>query len=404
MSFKSMNKEMLLAFLFLSFVSFFADVTYEGARSVFGSYAKVLGATALYASLANIGEFLGYVTRLTSGVVATHLKSSTGYWLMVFVGYALNLAAVPLLAFAGHWQLAVVLILFERVGKGLRTPARDTILAEVTEGIGRGKAFGLHEALDQAGAVLGPLIASISLYFSGGSYAITFLLLALPAVASMSLLCMAYRKYPRLKVVERPPRKGKDDLPATFWLYILASSIIALGFIHWVNVSYYLKAENLLSDTLIAAMYIVAMLVNGVVAFPIGLLYDKIGPSSLFIAPISSALIVPLLLTKDFVLVLASSALWGVVMGVYESIARAFVADVTPPEGRALGYGIFGAFFGLSWMLGSMTYGYLYESFSEYMTWFSVTCNALAFACLIVVNFKTGRRVSEQSCPAKSSR
>lgn len=394
MDFRNMKKEMLVVFLFLSFVSLFADMTYEGARSVFGSYVEVLGATAFCASLANIGEFLGYVARLASGFLATRSRSSTGYWLMVFAGYALNLVVVPLLAFAGHWQLAVVLIFFERVGKGLRTPARDTILAEVTEEIGRGKAFGLHEALDQAGAVLGPLTVSASLYLSGNSYATTFSLLAIPAATSMILLYMASRKYPRLKAVERPLLLGKITLPKIFWLYVVASSIMALGFIHWVNVSYYLKAENLLSDPLIALMYLVAMSVNGIMAFPIGLLYDKVGPSSLLIAPISSALIVPFLLTKDFTFVIASSALWGVVMGVYESIARAFVADMTSPEGRALGYGVFGAFFGFSWMLGSMTYGYLYECCPDYMTWFSVVCNASAFVCLAAIILKAGRRRS----------
>jgi len=392
MGFRHVKREMLLAFLLLSLVSLFADVTYEGARSVLGSYAKILGATAFGASLANIGEFLGYATRLASGFAVARLRSSLGYWLMVFVGYALNLVVVPLLAFAGYWQLAIVLIFLERIGKGLRTPARDTILAEVTEEIGRGKAFGLHEALDQAGAVLGPLIVSTSLYLSEGSYSITFLLLAFPAATSIALLYMAYRRYPRLKSIERPPRRGESALSKAFWLYVAASSIMALGFIHWVNVSYYLKAEGLLPDPLIAVMYLTAMLVDGIVALPIGLLYDRIGPSSLLIAPISSALIVPLLLTRDFAFILISGALWGVVMGVYESIARAFVADVTSSESRAYGYGVFGAFFGFSWMLGSMTYGYLYQSCPEYMMWFSTTCNSLAFACLMIISFKTSRR------------
>jgi len=391
MSFRHVKREMLLVFLFLSLVSLFADVTYEGARSVLGSYAEVLGATALCASLVSIGEFLGYATRLASGVLVSRSRSSKGYWLMVFMGYALNLAVVPLLAFAGYWQLATVLIFFERMGKGLRTPARDTILAEVTEEVGRGKAFGLHEALDQAGAVLGPLVVSISLYLSEGSYAITFLLLAFPAAISMTFLYMAYRKYPKLKAVELPPQHGKRTLPKTFWLYVIASSIMSMGFIHWVNVSYYLRAEGLLSDPLIAVMYLVAMLVDGIVAFPIGLLYDKVGPSSLLMAPISSALIVPLLLTRDSALVLASSVLWGVVMGVYESTARAFVADITSPENRAFGYGIFGAFFGFSWMLGSITYGYLYQTCPENMKMFSIACNASALALLVIISSRVGR-------------
>ncbi|MEM2665763.1 MAG: MFS transporter, partial [Nitrososphaerota archaeon] len=87
MGFRVLGKELFTVFILLSLVSLFADMTYEGARSVFGSYVGLLGATAFFASLASIGEFLGYVARLLSGTLAGHWRSSKVYWSLVFAGY-----------------------------------------------------------------------------------------------------------------------------------------------------------------------------------------------------------------------------------------------------------------------------------------------------------------------------
>lgn len=385
MGFRDLSKEMFIVFISLSLVSLFADMTYEGARSIFGSYMEVLGATALFASLASIGEFLGYIMRFVSGVIAGYLRSSKSYWGLTFLGYILNLVAVPLLAFSGQWQIAVILIFLERMGKGLRTPARDVILAEVTEKIGRGKAFGLHETLDQAGAIAGPLIVLVSLYMTA-SYSVAFLLLAFPAIASIAFLFYAYSKYPSIKAAEKavPVLKSGSTLNDVFWLYTVSMSLVALGFMHWVNVSYYFKAEGVIPDYMIAAMYLIAMLVDGLLAFPMGLIYDRFGFVSLLLAPLFSFLVVPVILMNTFVSAFLVSIFWGLVMGIYESTARATIADIVPSEGRAYGYGIFGAFYGVAWMLGSIIYGYLYESFIQYMTLFAVIVESLAFIILII--------------------
>lgn len=385
MGFRTLGKELFMVFILLSLVSLFADMTYEGARSVFGSYMGLLGATAFFASLASIGEFLGYVSRLLSGTLAGHWRSSRIYWSLVFIGYAMNLVACPLLALSGYWQIAILLIFLERIGKGLRTPVRDVIIAEVTEKAGKGKAFGLHEALDQAGAVLGPLMVSITLYISNNSYFVTFSLLALPAAISIILLFSAYNKYPKMKSAETsvPVLKSGAVLGKVFWLYTASMSMLSLGFIPWVNVSYYLKAEGF-ADYMIAIMYLVAMLVDGFLAFPIGVLYDKVGLASLVVAPVLSALIVPTLVMGDPTLVLLSSVFWGAAMGIYESTARAAIADIVPIEGRAYGYGIFGAFFGMAWMAGSMVYGYLYQhGLITFMILFAVATESVALIGLL---------------------
>ncbi|MCR6669701.1 MAG: MFS transporter [archaeon YNP-WB-040] len=385
MGFRDLSRVSLITFILLSLVSLFADMTYEGARSISGAYLEVLSATAVFASLASIGEFLGYIMRFVSGILAGYFKSSKGYWGLTFMGYILNLMVVPLLAFSGQWQMAILLIFLERMGKGLRTPTRDVILSEVTEEIGRGKAFGLHEALDQAGAVLGPLIVSVVL-FRSNSYALAFLVLALPAMASILFLLGAYMKYPRVKAAEKaiPLSKSGAVLNDVFWLYTISMSIVAFGFIHWINVSYIFKAENILPDYLISTMYLVAMLVDGLLAFPVGLVYDKIGLVSLLITPVSAALIVPMIFMKSFVSVLFASIFWGVVMGIYESTARAAIADILPPEGRAYGYGVFGLFYGTAWMSGTIAYGYFYQNLTSYLSLFTISIESIALIILLI--------------------
>lgn len=386
MSFRALGKELFIVFILLSLVSLFADMTYEGARSVFGSYVGLLGATAFFASLASIGEFLGYVSRLLSGTLAGHWRSSKVYWSLVFAGYVLNLIACPLLALSGYWQLVILLIFLERIGKGLRTPVRDVIIAEVTEKAGKGKAFGLHEALDQAGAVLGPLMVSVTLYMTNNSYFVTFSLLALPAAISIALLLTAYSKYPKVRSAEVsvPILKSRVVLGRVFWLYTASMSLIALGFMPWVNASYYLRAEGF-ADYMVAMMYLVAMLVDGFLAFLMGMVYDRVGLASLVVAPVLSALIVLTLVMGDPVLILLSSVFWGAVMGIYESTARAAIADIVPIEGRAYGYGMFGAFFGMAWMVGSMVYGYLYQhGLMTFMVMFAVATESVALIGLLI--------------------
>jgi MFS family permease len=132
----------VLFIVFLGIVSLFGDMTYEGARSITGPYLGVLGVTATTIGIvAGFGELLGYGARLVSG----YLGDRTGkYWAVTIAGYLLNLFAVPLLALAGAWQIAVVLIIAERMGRGIRSPVRDAMLSHAASRTGLGWGFGLH--------------------------------------------------------------------------------------------------------------------------------------------------------------------------------------------------------------------------------------------------------------------
>jgi hypothetical protein len=178
----------------IGIVSLFADMTYEGARSVTGPYLGALGASGFVVGLvAGLGELIGYALRLVSGYVADR---TARYWAVTLVGYALNMLAVPLLALAGHWETAAALMIAERVGKAIRTPARDAMLSHATREVGHGWGFGLHEAMDQAGAMIGPLAVAAALA-AGWGYRAGFGVLLVPAVLALGVLLAAWRAYPR---------------------------------------------------------------------------------------------------------------------------------------------------------------------------------------------------------------
>ena len=201
--------------LLVGVMSFFADFTYEGSRSIIGQYLGILGAGALaIAVVTGFGEFLGYALRLFSGRGADR----TGrYWPITISGYVLQMSVVPLLALAGSWQLAAILIILERVGRAIRNPPRDAMLSHAANEIGYGWGFGLHEALDQFGALFGPLAVALVLSLSQHDYKLTFAALALPALVMWALLAAARLRYPRPQDLEPiTDHLTTEGMPRTF--------------------------------------------------------------------------------------------------------------------------------------------------------------------------------------------
>lgn len=182
-----MKRSALRFIILLGIVSLFADMTYEGARSVTGPYLAILGASAtIVGFVGGFGEFVGYGIRIIFGSLADRTGK---YWTITLLGYTLNLLAVPLLALTSHWQISAILIIAERFGKAIRTPARDVMLSHAAKEIGSGWGFGLHEAMDQIGAVLGPVIISVVLYLRG-SYSQGFAILLVPAILAIIVLVL----------------------------------------------------------------------------------------------------------------------------------------------------------------------------------------------------------------------
>jgi MFS family permease len=371
--------------ILLGIVSLFGDITYEGARSVTGPYLRTLGASpGVVGLVAGIGEFTGYALRLASGHLADRTKA---YWLLTFIGYGL-LLSIPLLAFADYWQLAAVLIILERMGKAIRSPARDTMLSYATKKVGRGWGFAVHEALDQIGAIIGPIAFSLVL-LSHDNYREGFTVLWIPALLTLAVLAIARRKFPAPQKLEAPGETSKQNiqgkLPRIFWLYTIFTLFSVAGFANFQLISYHLKAHSIVPDAQIPIIYAIAMGVDALAALLVGKTYDRIGLISLLAVPLLTLPIPFLVFSHSYSLVLIGMALWGVVMGIQETIMRAAIADLTPVERRGFAYGIFNTVYGAGWFLGSALMGLLYELSINYLILFAVVMELISIPLFLRV-------------------
>ena len=369
--------------LLMGLVSLLADVTYEGARSLAGPYLQLLGASAaVVAATAGLGELVGYALRLVSG----WLTDRTGrHWLIAIIGYAVNLLAVPMLAWAGRWEIAVMLLILERLGKAVRAPARDVMLSHATKNLGTGWGFGIHEALDQIGGVTGPVLMAAVLFYKN-DYRFGFALLLAPALLALTVLLIGRAIYPRPREFEpATPRIGARGYQREYWIYLVAVGLIAAGFADFPLIAFHLKKNALAPDEWIPLFYALAMGVDAIAALVFGRLFDKFGLPVLAAAALISALFAPLVFFGGFGLALFGMALWGVGMGAQESIMKAAVAEMVPAERRGAAYGLFNAGYGLAWFLGSAAMGLMYDWSLAALVVFSVAAQAAAIPLILFV-------------------
>ena len=350
-----------LGIICFGLISLAGDIIYEGARSVIPQYLYFLGAPAIIVgSIIGLGEFFGYGLRLLSGILADIFRR---YWLFTFIGYLL-LIAVPLMAFTGNWQLALILILIERFAKAIRSPARDTLISHISSSVGTGKAFGIHELMDQIGAIGGPAIVAATLYLTGGIYSQAFIILFIPYLLLVLALMTAYIK---LKTYTRDltGKKGAfrkltvKALPLEFKLYSIAVLINTAGLIHISLILY--KAAPQMVSWLISIIYLAAQAIDATIAPIAGLTYDKIGRKTLIIPFILSILPSILTLTGQFNLIILAALTFGIILGMQESIYRAAVSDLSSTEYRGLAYGIFYVSYGIGFIISGAIFGYFLD-------------------------------------------
>ena len=365
-------------------VSFFADFTYEGARSITGPYLAILGASAtLVGFIAGFGELLGYGLRLVSG----RLSERTGeFWPITLFGYVVQMSAVPLLALAPNWRIAGLLIVVERIGKAIRNPPRDVMLSHAAKQIGYGWGFGLHEALDQFGALFGPLVVAAVLA-ARGNYKTAFAILLVPAIVTLLLLVFARFSYPKPEDLEVSVSNVEaSGLPPVFWIYLIGAGLVAAGFADFSLMAYHFEKASVIPNIWVPVFYSVAMAVSGIGSLLFGHLFDRVGIWILVPLTLIAAASAPLVFLGGFWVALIGSALWGLGMGVHESIIPAAVATMVPHQRRPSAYGIFTAGYGVSWFVGSVIIGRLYDVSVFALIVFSVLAQMVAIPIFVNVN------------------
>jgi hypothetical protein len=330
-------------------------MTYEGARSILGPYTSILGGTVLVAGFLALGDLIGYLTRAGVGGFLHHVRNPKLYWGIVYAGYLINLGAVPLLAIVGRWEEAFILVLLERIGKGLRATARDIIMSEVTRNIGVARGFALHEFMDQLGAVSGPLILAFTIPTAGVRGGLK--LLAIPAVLAIGALTVAYLNYPAPAEARVEEKRGALTWREHLIVAGLGISIAVLPI--WPVLTY------AWTTGIAAFAYSVAMGVDAVAALVAGELEVRAGVRGLVVLPligILSGYMMPLSVYYGDSYAIIITVVWGLFMGFFEVYSRSGVAIIVPTGKRSLAYGLLGFYSALGLLLSGIVYGGIYYS------------------------------------------
>ncbi len=365
----------------IGIVNFFADLTYEGARSVVGPFMGSLGASAAVVGfVAGFGEMIGFGLRSVTGYFA---DKTHRYWTAAFVGYAVNMLAVPALALAGNWPLAAALIVAERTGRAIRKPAMESMLSRAGNVIGHGWVFGLNEALDQTGATLGPLIVAFVLYKHGG-YRHAFAVLLFSALMCLAVLVTAsFVNRDHVNEARHPsPEPTRKVFSKAYWLYLIAGTLIAAGFADFSLIAFHFQQAGTVSQNLTPVYYATAMATGAIASLVLGKLLDKIGLPILFFAFGVPAFFAPLVFLSTARFELAGMILWGMGMGAQDSCLKAVLAYVVPSERRSTAFGIFDTGFGVAWFAGSAIMGLLYGISIFALVIFSVVLQLAALPLL----------------------
>jgi len=363
-------------------VSLFADFTYQGMRSISGPYFAILGASAAAVGIVSgFGELIGYALRFVSGYIGDKTRQ---YWTITFIGYAVNLLAVPLLAFANRWELAAMLIIMERIGKAIRAPVRDVLISNAAKQIGPGWGFGLHKAMDQIGGLTGPLVVALVLFVKGG-YKTGFLTLAIPAFLALAVLFVARLIYPRPDDFEKAAVNIESKgLTKVFWIYLASIACIAAGYADFPLIAYHFKKAAIIADNWIPVFYSAAMAVGAIAALVFGKLFDKLGMVIVAFVAAISAFFAPCVFLGGFWLSFLGMILWGVGMGAQESVMRAAVAIMVKADRRGSAYGIFNTGYGIFWFLGSALMGILYDKNILALVIFSISIQLAAIPVILL--------------------
>lgn len=377
------------SFIFLiGIVSLFSDLTHEGATSILGPYLHTLGVSAAgIGFISGFGELIGHSLRLATGYITDKTRR---YWPLTIFGYCLDLFSIPLLALVpkGDYKWVFILLIFQKIGKAIKKPAKDTILSFAATQEGVGRSFAIQEALDQLGAFLGPIFVFLILKSRNSNpltdldYKVAFLFLGIPALITVLLLIFSKLTFPNPENFEPEVLNNKANgsiITKQILLYLIGIAFFAAGFMDYSLISMHISKSLHDFSELLPLVYSIAMAVDAFAALFFGRYFDKKGLNSVIIATIcSAAFAIPIFLSTKLSLQMVGIFLWGIGMGTQESVMKAIVSKYVAKKNRSLGFGIFQTVFGIAWFLGSWLMGSLYDNHRMTMVLFSVSTQILA--------------------------
>ena len=338
--------------------------------------SRVLGAGA---------ASLGIIEGIAEGINSI-LKVVSGWWSdrrgrrrpLVILGYSLSGAARPLIAVAGSWVHVLLIRALDRTGKGIRGAPRDAMLAQFADASSRGRVFGFHRAMDHTGAIVGPLVATVFLFFLPGEYRLLFALTAIPGAIAVAMLFLV--REPSASARRAPAgsaeasRGGDPDSDALRSTYRLPTRLWAvLGVILVFSLGNSADAFLLLrlTDTLGAATYVPLLwgllhVVKASLSTWGGGLSDRIGRKRVIVIgwAVYALVYVGFATASSAIGFVSWFLLYGVYFALAEGAEKALVADLTPAGRQGTAFGYYNAALGLGTLVASVVFGFVYERVS----------------------------------------
>ena len=353
---------------FLGLVSFLTDVSSELIFTLLPLFlANVLGvATIGIGLIEGLGDSAATLLRIPSGWLSDRMRRRKP---LAILGYGISTIAKPFMYLATTWGLVLAVRLSDRVGKGIRTSPRDALVADSAAVEERGKAFGLHRAMDTSGAAVGLMVAAAAVFFiqrgqlelARFTYQQLVLIGMVPAVAALLMFRFVHERREERWAEQPGEQKGKFD--ARFKVFLGVVALFSLGNSH--DAFLILRAQDLDSSVLyILLMLILFNIVYAATSIPAGMLSDKLGRRGVIVVGwlIYALVYLGFALASTWWQVWGLFALYGLYYGVTEGVVRAFVADMVPVERRGTAYGFYHTVVGITALPASLMAGWLWQA------------------------------------------
>jgi MFS family permease len=375
----------------LGFGSLFMDISSELIHSLL----PIFMVSTLGASMVTVGVIEGVaegtvaITKVFSGVLSDYLGKRK---FLLVSGYALAAFTKPIFPLATSLTAVFTARFIDRVGKGIRGAPRDALVADISPPHLRGAAYGLRQALDSVGALLGPLLALVLMIWLANDIRSVMWFAALPAFAAVAVL-MIYVREPERAHGHRlkSPLSAIDArrLPLRYWLVVSLGAVFTLA--RFSEAFLVLRAQGSgLSLAYVPLVMVVMNVVYAGVAYPAGAAADQVSKRTLLLIGLALLIVADLVLAAatSTLLVLAGAALWGLHLAFTQGLFAKLVADTTPAELRGTGFGIFNLVGGAAVLLASVIAGVLWSSLGPSATFLA----GAAFATVAAIGLVAAAR------------
>ncbi len=370
---------------FTGLTSFFTDTSSKMIYSVMPLFLLSMGSSKTTISLIEgIAESTASLLKAISGLWSDKIGKKKPF---MIIGYGLSAIVTPIYAFVKFPVQVLYLRFTERIGKGIRTAPRDSLVSASTHKNEMGKSFGFHKAMDNSGAIIGPLIAFLLLKYLPVNYSNIFLLATIPAIIGV-LTIIFFIKEPKTEqfaIKEQKPKISIKNIPKRFYFFLFIVFIFSLG--NSTDTLLLIKTyETGIDKAYVPFIFMIFNTVSVILAIPIGKLSDRIGRSKLMIAGFIIYAIVYICFgafnnIKIFVLLFI---LYGLYSALVDTSQKAMVSDIVSKDLKGTGFGLYHAILGIALLPASFIAGKLYDNVNSQAPFYFGAIMAIIAALLMI--------------------